>query len=89
MFFFREMKKYGCPERGSSLGLSNVLMRATWNAHSLFSSTVYPALNLIDYLRKKIPKVVLGKLFEMFGSRLQVTYKIFCRHVAQVGTSVF
>ena len=36
-----------------------------------------------------MPKVVLGKLSEMFGQRLQVMYEIFCSHVAQVGTSVF
>ena len=47
-------------------------------------NAVYPVLNLIDYLRKKIPKVVLGKLFEMFGQRLQVIYEIFCSHVARV-----
>ena len=32
-------------------------------------NAVYPILNLIDYLRFKIPKVGLGK-FEMFGTSL-------------------
>jgi hypothetical protein len=47
-----------------------------------------PVLNLIDYV-KKIPKVVLGNLFEIFGQRLQVIYSIFCSHVERVGTGVF
>ena len=51
-------------------------------------NAVYPVFNFIDYLLKKISKVVLGKLFEMFGQRLQVTYEIFCSHGARVGTSV-
>ena len=56
---------------------------------TLFSSGIERSLFYRFYLRKKIPKVVLGKLFEMFGQRLQVTYEIFCSHVVWVGTSVF
>ena len=40
----------------------------------LVLNTVYPVVNCIDYLRFRIPKVGLGKLFEMFGPSLQVTY---------------
>ena len=47
-------------------------------------NTVYFVLNLIDYLRFKIPKVGLGKLFEMFGPSLQVTYYIICSHVGRI-----
>jgi hypothetical protein len=36
--------------------------------------TVYSVLNLIDYLRFRVPEVGLGTLFEMFGPSLQVTY---------------
>jgi hypothetical protein len=52
-------------------------------------NAVYSVLNLINYLQYKVPKVVLGKLFEMFGPRLQVTYSIMCSHIGRVGTGVF
>ena len=46
-------------------------------AHStLFLSAIehsFCRLKLIIYV-KKIPQIVFGKLFEMFGQRLQVTY---------------
>ena len=40
----------------------------------LVLETVYSVLNLIDYLRFRVPEVGLGTLFEMFGPSLQVTY---------------
>ena len=52
-------------------------------------NTDHPVFNLIDYLCKTIPKVVLQKKLEMFWKILQVTFEIFCSHVAQVGTGVF
>ena len=47
--------------------------------------TVYSVLNVIDYLRFRVPEVGLGTLFEVFGPSLQVT----CRHVGRVETGVF
>ena len=52
-------------------------------------NTDHPVFNFIDYIRDKIAKVVFQKQFEMFWQSLQVTFEIFCSHVAQVGTGVF